>query len=66
MTIEFTRSHAVLFGVLFLVEFAGLWMGLSRSPYLQDFLHHANLAVLAWWLICASAGSAFLVAVIVL
>lgn len=66
MTIEFTRRRAVLFGVLFLMEFAGLWIGLTRSPYLRDFVHHANLAVLAWWLICVSAGSAFLAAIIVL
>jgi hypothetical protein len=65
MTLELTRWHAILGGVLFVVQFGGLWTTIARSPDLHRFMGHVGSAELASWLIPLCAGSAFLTTVII-
>ena len=59
VTIELTRKHALLFTLLFATQTVGLWLTLSRSPFL------AGLPRSIWWLFFSMVpGSAFLTTVI--
>ncbi len=45
MTVELKNRHGVLFFALAVVQFIGLWMSLTRSPYgpaVLDFAHRAG------------------------
>jgi hypothetical protein len=57
VTIKLTRTHALLFAVLFATQTFGLWVTLTRSA----LPHHI------WWLFFSMVpGSAFLTTIVVL
>jgi hypothetical protein len=63
--IKLRLSHALLFVILFVVEFWGLWFSVHHALYLQDFVQHTTVATLTLWLAYFSLGSAFLTTVLI-
>ena len=60
MTIEIRRRHAVIFAILCLVQALGLWLTLTRSPYL------AALPKTLWaYFFLMVPGSAFLATILI-